>query len=623
MEHRPPASEIPDRPGAYLFRDSHGEVLYVGKARSLRKRLAAYFGRDLPARTRAMVDGAETVEWIVTDGEVAALMMEYNLIKEHRPRFNIRLRDDKSYPYLAITRGEEWPRAVVVRGKRRPDTQYFGPYANAYAIRQTLDLLLRTFPVRTCRNPRLRRAQAEGRPCLLFHIERCSGPCIGQVTGEEYSAHLGGLAAFLAGNGEQTIGRLRTEMQAASEATEYERAARLRDQMTAVEKALARQEVATLRKEDFDLFALEEDDLEVALVVLTVRRGRVTGQLATVVDKVEELSPPALMGRLLGEVYGEEVPPRTVLVQLLPEDAPVWEEWLGSRRGGPVSLRVPQRGAKRRLLATARANAAEVFARHRLQRHGDHNARARALRSLQDALGLPEPPLRIEAYDISTIQGRDTVGSMVVMEDGLPRRNQYRRFRVREVAGQDDFAALEEVLRRRLSAYLREREQPVEERGRFAYPPSLLLVDGGAGQVSRAVQVVSALGLAIPVAGLAKRMEEIHLPGGTEPIRIPRGEEALYLLQQVRDEAHRFAVAYHRMLRGRRMVGSILDAVPGVGPARKKALLRKFGSMARMREAEVEELARVVPAGVAAAVHAALHAPPSGAGGEREEDDGA
>ena len=622
MERRPPASEIPDRPGAYLFRDRHGEVLYVGKARSLRKRLAAYFARDLTTRTRAMVDAADSVEWIVTDGEVAALMMEYNLIKEHRPRFNIRLRDDKSYPYLAITRGEEWPRATVMRGKRRRDTQYFGPYANAYAIRQTLDLLLRTFPVRTCSDSRFHRAQAEGRPCLLFHIGRCSGPCIGEVSAEDYAAHVGGLAAFLSGDGEEVTARLRGEMLGASEALDYERAARLRDQVAAIERALARQEVATLRKEDFDLFALEEDDLEAALVVLTVRRGRVTGRLATVVDKVEDLPTPGLMGRLLAEVYGEETPPRTVLVQVLPEEPAVWEEWLAARRGGRVTLRVPQRGAKRRLLGTAQANAAEVVARHRLQRHGDHNARARALRSLQDALGLPEPPLRIEAYDISTIQGRDTVGSMVVMEDGLPRRNQYRHFRVRGVAGQDDFAALEEVLRRRLAAYLREQERPVEERGRFAYPPSLLLVDGGAGQVSRAVQVVGALGLAIPVAGLAKRMEEVYLPGGPEPLHIPRGEEALYLLQQVRDEAHRFAVGHHRRLRGRRMVASVLDGVPGVGPARRKALLRRFGSMARMREAEVEELTRVVPAKVAAAVHAALHAPTRGAGIDLEEGEG-
>jgi len=625
MESRPAAAEIPDAPGAYLFRDRHGAVLYAGKAKSLRKRLANYFGRDLPARTRAMVDAAESVEWIVTDGEAAALMMEYNLIKEHRPRFNIRLRDDKSYPYLAITRGEEWPRATVMRGRRRRDTQYFGPYANAYAIRQTLDLLLRTFPVRTCSNAKFGRCRAEGRPCLLFHIERCAGPCVGEVSAEDYAGYVAGLAGFLGGDGEPVLASLRADMEAASGALEYERAARLRDQAAAVEKALARQEVATLRKEDFDLLAVEEDDLEAALVVLTVRRGRVTGRLATVVDKVEEVATPALVGRLLGEVYGEDTPPREVLVPVLPEDAALWQEWLGMRRGGKVVLRVPQRGAKRRLLGTARANAAEVFARHRLQRHADHNARARALRSLQEALGLPEPPLRIECYDISTIGGRDTVGSMVVMEDGLPRRNQYRRFRVREVAGQDDFAALEEVLRRRLGAYLREREQPVEDRGRFAYPPSLLLVDGGAGQVSRAVQVVEESGLSIPVAGLAKRMEEVYLPGQAEPLRLGRGEEALYLLQQVRDEAHRFALDYHRRLRGRRMVGSALDAVPGVGPARRKALLRRFGSLAKLRQAGVEELSRVVPVTVAAAVHAALRAPeprgPERQSGEAEEEE--
>jgi excinuclease ABC subunit C len=622
MERRPASSEIPDKPGAYLFRDRHGAVLYVGKAKSLRKRLANYFAGDLPGRTQAMVDAADAVEWIVTDGEVAALMMEYNLIKEHRPRFNIRLRDDKSYPYLAITRGEEWPRATVMRGRRRRDTQYFGPYANAYAIRQTLDLLLRTFPIRTCSDSKFRRCAAEGRPCLLFHIERCSGPCVGEAEAAAYAAHVDGLAAFLAGDGEPVLEGLRAGMADASEAMEYERAARLRDQAAAVEKALARQEVATLRREYFDLLAVEEDDLEAALVVLRVRRGRVTGRLATVVDKVEEVAPPELMGRLLGEVYGEDPPPREVLVPVLPDEAEARQAWLAARRGGPVALRVPQRGAKRSLMGTARANAAEEFARHRLHRHGDHNARARALRSLQESLGLPEPPLRIECYDISTIQGRDTVGSMVVMEDGLPRRNQYRHFRLSPAAARDDFAAMEEVVRRRLLAYLREREAPVEERGRFAYPPSLLLVDGGAGQVARAASVVAGLGLGIPVAGLAKRMEEVYLPGPAEPLLLPRSAEALYLLQQIRDEAHRFAVDYHRRLRGRRMVGSALDGVPGVGPARRKALLRRFGSLARMREAHVEDLAGVVPAGVAAAVHAALHtAPRPGRGAGRVASD--
>ena len=382
MERRPAPSEIPDTPGAYLFRDAHGEVLYAGKAKSLRKRLASYFGRDLATRTQAMVDAAESVEWIVTDGEVAALMMEYNLIKEHRPRFNIRLRDDKSYPYLAITRAEEWPRATVIRGRRRRGTQYFGPYANAYAIRQTLDLLLRTFPVRTCTNSLFRRQHAQGRPCLLFHIERCSGPCIGAVAPADYAAHLDGLAGFLGGDSEAVLVRLRAGMEAASEALEYERAARLRDQAAAVEKALARQEVVTLRKEDFDLLAVEEDDLEAALVVLTVRRGRVTGRLATVVDKVEDVATPELVGRLLAEVYGEDRPPPEVLVPVLPDEAEVWQEWLSVRRGAKVDLRVPQRGDE----------AAAVGHRPRQRRRGVRPSPAAAPRRPQrPGPGPPQP----------------------------------------------------------------------------------------------------------------------------------------------------------------------------------------------------------------------------------------
>ncbi|MCB2224249.1 MAG: excinuclease ABC subunit UvrC [Actinobacteria bacterium] len=609
MVERPAPSEIPDRPGVYLWRDRHGAVLYVGKAKSLRKRIANYFASDLPVRTANMVDAAATVEWIVTDSDVAALHLEFTLIQQHQPRFNIRLRDDKSFPYLAITRSDAWPRATVMRGRRRKGTQYFGPYAHAYAIRQTLDLLVRTFPVRTCSNAKLRRHQAQGRPCLLFHIERCSGPCVGEVTPEDYAAHVEGLAEFLSGDGDPVRERLLAAMGEASEALEYEQAARYRDQLQSVDKALARQEVASDRPEDFDLIAVEEDDLEAALVVLTVRRGRVTGRIATVVDKVEEVSTPELIGRLLSQRFGAERPPPQVLVEALPDEPDVWEAWLEERRGARVSLRVPRRGQKRRLMETARANARETFARHRLRRQSDHNARARALRSLQETLGLPEPPLRIEAYDIATIQGRDTVGSMVVLEDGLPRRSDYRRFKVRGVDGQDDFASMEEVLRRRLTAYLAERDLPVDERGGFAYPPSLLLVDGGMGQVSRAVKVADELGLDIPIAGLAKRMEEVYLPGDPDPIRIPRGEDALYLLQRVRDEAHRFANQYHRSLRGTRMVDSILDGVPGVGPARKKALLRRFGSLKRLREASEAELAEVVPGAVAADVHEALRRP--------------
>jgi excinuclease ABC subunit C len=618
MVARPLPDEIPDAPGAYTFRDRHGAVLYAGKAKSLRKRVANYFGADLSARTRAMIDQADSVDWIVTDNEVEALMVEFSLIQKHRPRFNIRLRDDKSFPYLAITRSEEWPRATVMRGRRRKGNQYFGPYAHAYAIRQTLDLLVRTFQVRTCSNGKFRRHQAAGRPCLLFHIERCSGPCVGEVTPEEYARHVDGLADFLGGETDDIVACLRDEMTQAAEALEYERAARVRDRLQAVERALAKQEVASQTREDFDLFAIEEDELEASLVVLTVRRGRVTGRIATIVDKVEDVTTPELVERMLLQVYGDEPPPANVLVQMLPDEPGVWEQWLGARRGSTVHLRVPQRGAKRRLMETAAINAREEFSRHRLRRSSDHNARARALRSIQDVLGLPEPPLRIEAYDISTIQGSDTVASMVVMEDGLPKRNQYRRFKIRSVDGQDDFAAMEEVLTRRLTAYLQERARPVEERGKFAYPPSLLLVDGGAGQLSRAVKVVEMLGLDIPVAGLAKRMEEVYLPGHADPIRIPRGEDALFLLQRVRDEAHRFAVSYHRTLRGRRMVDSILDGVPGIGPVRKRALLKHFGSLKKIREASVEELGDVVPGPVAETLHGHLRGERNAVGGVRD-----
>jgi len=602
---RPKPSEIPDLPGAYLFRDPHGEVLYVGKAKSLRKRVVNHFNQVGPGASK--VDEAETVEWIVTANEVEAVMLEYSLIKKHRPRYNIKLRDDKSYPYLAITRRDEWPRARVMRGARRRGTQYFGPFAHAYAIRSTLDLLLKAFPIRTCSDGLFRRQQAMGRPCLLYHIEKCSGPCIGAVSHEAYDGMVDGLAAFLNGNTDQVVRQLRTEMFEASGSLEYELAARYRDRLADVEKALARQEVVTDRPENFDLIAVDEDDLEASVQVLRVRRGRVVGRLGTIVDKIEPLDNPELIGQMLRELYGEETPPKLVLVQEMPPDREVWEAWLSERRGSIVSLRVPQRGTKHRLMETAHTNAADAFARHRLRRQSDHNARARALRSLQDALDLPDAPLRIEAYDISTIQGTNTVGSMVVLEDGLPKRSAYRRFKVKTVTGQDDFASMEEVLRRRFEAYLAERDRPVEERGKFSYPPSLVLIDGGAGQLARAVKVLNELDLDIPAAGLAKKMEEVYLPGVADPVRIPRDEAALHLLQRVRDEAHRFAITYHRNLRGKSMIDSTLDEVPGIGPTRKKQLLRVFGSLKRMRSADVEALATVVPQGVAEDLYAALH----------------
>ena len=596
---RPPSIEIPDAPGAYFFRDDHGRVIYVGKAKSLRKRIASYFGRELALRTSAMMESARDVEWIVASSEVEAIMLEYSLIKQYRPRFNIRLRDDKSYPYLAITRSDQWPRAHVMRGRRRRGTAYFGPYAHTYAIRKTLDLVLRTFPVRTCSDSMFRRQQLQGRPCLLFHIEKCSGPCVGEVTGEDYQKAVEGLSAFLQGDIDQVVEEITARMHQSSEALEYESAARYRDRLADLEKALARQEMVTDRREDFDLIAGHGDELETAIWVLFVRRGRVVGRMGSVVDRVEEVSERELAGSIIRELYGDRSPPSLVLIADLPPDPETFRAWLADRRGGPVDLRVPKRGGKRRLMETAAANAREMFGRHRLRRQADHNARARALRSLQEVLGLPDPPLRIEAYDVSTLMGTHTVASMVVMEDGLTRKSEYRRFKIRKVRGQDDFAAMEEAIRRRFTAYLASRDLPAHQQTRFRYPPSLVVIDGGAGQLGRAVRVLDELGLDIPVVGLAKRMEEVYFPDSAEPLRISRRAEALYLLQRIRDEAHRFAVEYHRKLRSKGMMDSLLDEAPGIGPVRKRALLRKFGSLRRLRAAEVDELAEVVPAAVA------------------------
>jgi excinuclease ABC subunit C len=604
---RPKPSEIPDQPGAYLFRDKHGKVVYVGKAKSLRSRVPSYFGIGLHPRTQAMVDTARSVEWIITESEVAALMLEFSLIKRHRPRFNVKLVDDKSYPYLAITRSDEWPRARVMRGAKRKGNEYFGPYAHTYAIRKTLDQLLRTFPVRTCTNSFFERQRAQGRPCLLYHIEKCSGPCIEAVTPEDYQRMVDGLATFLNGDTEAVLADLEVRMWEASERQEFELAARHRDRTDDVRRAMLRQEVVTERPEDFDLIAFHGDDLESAFQILHVRRGRLVGRMGTVVDRVEELTDAELMGRVIRQLYGDDDPPKEVLVELEPAEKDLLQEWLEERRGTKVSLRVPARGAKRRLMETTATNAAEAFARHRLKRSQDHNARAKALRSLQEVLDLPEPPLRIEAYDISTLQGTNTVASMVVLEDGIPRRSDYRRFKIRTIDGQDDFAAMEETVRRRFRAYLAERDRSVAEQGRFSYPPSLVLVDGGPGQLGRAVRVLDELELDIPAIGLAKRMEEVYLPGKPEPIRIPRDAEALYLLQQVRDEAHRFAITYHRQLRSKSMVDSILDEVPGIGPRRKKDLLKRFGSLKKIREAGAEALAEVVPKNVADDLYAALH----------------
>ncbi len=554
-----------------------------------------------------MVNAAADLEWIVTESELAALMLEYSLIQELQPTYNVRLKDDKSFPYLAITRNEEWPRATVMRGKRRKGVEYFGPYAKAYSIRQTLDGLLRTYPIRTCTNTQFARHETSGRPCLLFPIEKCCGPSAGECAPADYNEAVDGLAGFLSGSSDELMTDLTREMLDSAKDQDFERAARIRDQISAMRIALERQELVTDRREHFDVIAFEEDDLEIVVVVLNVRNGRVTGRKAMVVDRVEDIAMDAFVAQMIGQLYAADRPPNKVLVQSMPADEEMVAEWLSLNRGSRVVVRVPQRGPKRRIMEMAAANAREEFARNRLKRHSDHNARAQALRSLEDTLDLPAPPLRIECYDISTIQGRHTVASMVVFEDGLPLKAQYRRFKIRTIDGQDDFAAMEEVIRRRFEAYLAEKKLPIEEQGKFSYPPGLIVIDGGKGQLGRAVHVLDELDLEIPVVGLAKKLEEVFVPNESDPIIIPRGEEALYLLQRVRDEAHRFAVSYHRSLRDKSMVNSILDGVAGVGPGRKKALIARFGSVKRMREASISDLGAVVPDRVATELHEALH----------------
>jgi excinuclease ABC subunit C len=616
---RPPAGTIPDAPGSYQFKDRDGRVIYVGKAKSLRSRLSNYFGNPalLPPRTAQMVAAAESVEWIQVRNDVEALMLEYSLIQRHKPRFNIRLRDDKSYPFLSITLDDEWPRAMVMRGQKRKGVRYFGPYGHAYAIRETLDLLLRTFPVRTCSDNKFAHHHRLGRPCLLGHIEKCSAPCVDAIDKETYDRLVDELIEFLDGDTQPVVRRLEQQMQEAASLLEFERAARLRDRLASVRKAIEKQAMVTERPEDIDVVGIADDELEAAVQVFYVRRGRVVGRKGFVIDKVEDVTDAQLVSHIVEGLYTETPPlgvPKEVLVPVEPDDGEFYEEWLAGLRGSRVRIRVPQRGDKRGLQATVEQNAKEEFVRHRLKRASDHNARARALNSLQEELGLPHAPLRIECFDMSHIQGTDYVGSMVVMEDALPKKSDYRRFKIRTVADNDDVHAMEEVLTRRLTALLVEREKPVEERRRkFSYSPNLLLVDGGKAQLNVAVTVVEALGLddEIAVASLAKRFEEVYVPGQADPIRIPRRSEALYLLQRVRDEAHRFAITYHRQLRGKRMTKSAIDDVPGLGPGRKKRLLKELGGITAVKQATLEDLENLswLPENVAHALCAKLHGP--------------
>ena len=632
---RPLPGSIPDGPGSYQFLDKSGRLLYVGKAKSLRQRLNSYFQDPggLAPRTAQMVSQADHVEWMVVDTEAEALLLEHNLIKQHQPRYNVRLKDDKSYPWLALTVQDEWPRPAVVRGRKRTGVRYFGPYPNVGAIRETLDLLLRSFPVRTCSDTKFRRHERLGRPCLLYHIERCSGPCVGAVDHDEYDRLVTDLVSFLSGDTGPLEKGLEAAMRDASRALDFERASVLRDKIEAVRAADAVRQMELAQKEDLDVFGLAEDELEAAVQTFHVRSGKVVGRLALFVDKVEDLTPPELMERILVDVYADSASgvPRQVLVPTMPADAEAVTEYLTERRGGPVVLRVPIRGPKRALLQTVEHNARDSFVRHRLQRTSDHNSRARALESLQQELGLPDAPLRIECYDMSHLQGTDYVGSMVVFEDGLPKKSEYRHFRVATVPGNDDYAAMEEVLTRRLTSLLADdrisspaeaaaadgpdREAPVATtpRRRFAYPPQLLLLDGGLGQLNVGVRVLESMGLSdrIPIAALAKSFEEIYRPGSSEPIRLSRQSEGLYLLQRLRDEAHRFAISYHRTLRGKRMTFGALDGVSGLGPKRRGRLIEQFGGLAALRNTSREELLGVswLPAEVGAAVFERLHTP--------------
>jgi excinuclease ABC subunit C len=663
--YRPAPGSIPESPGVYRFHDGRGRVIYVGKAKNLRARLNSYFAdfAGLHPRTQSMLTSAAGVDWTVVGTEVEALQLEYSWIKEFDPRFNVRYRDDKSYPYLAVTMDEEYPRVMVMRGARRRGTRYFGPYSHAWAIRETVDTLLRVFPVRTCSAGVFKRARQIGRPCLLGYIGKCSAPCVERIGQAEHRRLAEEFCDFMAGQTARFTRRLEAEMRAAAAAEEYERAARLRDDIRALERALEKQAVVLPDGTDCDVIALAGDQLEAAVQIFYVRGGRVRGQRGWVVDKVEDVSDGELVEHFLSQVYGEDsvasngpgpragrdvrpgpdgagrksrqrreaagargpTVPREVLVPVLPPGAEAVEEWLTDRRGGRVSLRVPRRGDKKALLGTVARNAAESLALHKTRRASDLTTRSVALNEITDALGLETAPLRIECYDVSNLQGTHVVASMVVFEDGLARKSEYRRFSIKGTGGEGDVASVHEVITRRFRRYLEERETTGEldvlgdpaagggdhdlRQRKFAYPPNLVVIDGGPAQVAAAVSALEELGIDdVAVCGLAKRLEEVWLPGEDAPVILPRSSEGLYLLQRVRDEAHRFAITYHRAKRSKALAVSQLDDVPGLGPARRATLLRRFGSVRRIAAATPAELALVPGIGphLADAVAAAL-----------------
>jgi len=622
--YRPKAGEIPTQPGVYKFRDARGRVIYVGKAKNLRARLSSYFQDvgNLHSRTAAMVTSAAGVEWTTVNTEVEALQLEYSWIKEFDPRYNVKYRDDKSYPWLAVTVGEEYPRVMVGRGAKKKGTRYFGPYSHAWAIRETVDQLLRVFPMRSCSNGVFKRSGQIGRPCLLGYIEKCSAPCVGNISADDHRAIVDDFCDFMAGHTNAFIKRIRAEMYTASEALDFERAARLRDDLGAIEKALEKQAVVLGDGTDADVVALAEDPLEVAVQIFYVRGGRIRGQRGWVADRVDEGETPELVEQFLLQLYagadeGDAVP-REILVPALPPDPDTFEELLSERRGSRVRIRVPQRGDKRTLQETVARNAGQALMMHKTKRGTDLTARNQALEEIQQALGLDEAPLRIECYYVSNLQGTEVVASMVVFEDGLARKSEYRRFVIRGVEGQNDVASMHEVITRRFRRLLDEQSRSTEvdtgsgpmlvdpETGRprkFAYAPGLVVVDGGPPQVAAAQAAMRELGVVdIPVCGLAKRLEEVWLPDQDDPVIFARSSEGLYLLQRVRDEAHRFAITHHRSRRSKSMVESMLDDVPGLGEVRRRTLVKHFGSLKKLRAAEVGEIAQVPGIGPRTAV---------------------
>ncbi|MBN9131151.1 MAG: excinuclease ABC subunit UvrC [Paenarthrobacter ureafaciens] len=640
--YRPKTGEIPTNPGVYRFRDPHGRVIYVGKAKNLRSRLNSYFANPagLLPKTHAMVHAASSVEWTVVGSELESLQLEYTWIKEFKPRFNVVFRDDKTYPYLAVTMGEKYPRVQVMRGERKKGTRYFGPYT-AGAIRETMDTLLRVFPVRSCSAGVFKRAQASGRPCLLGYIDKCAAPCVGRVSPEEHRGLAEDFCSFMGGEAKRFINKLEKDMAAAVAELDYERAARLRDDIIALRKVFERNAVVLAEDTDADVFALHDDELEASVQVFHVRGGRVRGQRGWVVEKVEDATTPELIEHLLQQVYGEDSEvqgriPREVLVPEIPSNHDELSEWLAGLRGAKVDIRVPQRGDKAALMSTVKENAEQALKLHKTRRAGDITVRSLALQELQEALELPVPLLRIECFDISHVQGTNVVASMVVVEDGLPKKSDYRKFSITGAAAADDTAAMHDVLTRRFRHYLNDKAEQVPVSGeivnplqkavtgateespsdpsqpapkaKFAYPPNLVVVDGGQPQVNAAARALAELGIDdVYVVGLAKRLEEVWLPDSDFPVILPRTSQGLYLLQRIRDEAHRFAITFHRQKRGKAMTVSALDGVPGLGEAKRKALVAHFGSLKKIKAASVEELTSAKGIGPALAAAVVRH----------------